>query len=117
MPLRQRTLTQRVMDQVVGEISRLQLDLDPVALPCEGSRHDNVILDPVRSEPEYSAGPFEFRVKVRVDDLFLAREPCKRLLLAETFDFLLAGDGPIGLSGPASRRRAPWGRSAATPTL
>src|SRR5262249_22897984 len=37
------------------------------------------------------------------DHLFLAREPCKRFLLAETFDRPCSRDGPVGLSGPADR--------------
>ena len=89
------------MDQVIGEISRFQLDLDAVAVSGERAGHDDVAFDPGRSEPENAVGPFELRIEVRFDDLFLAREPRERLLFAQIFDRLLAGDCPVGLASPA----------------
>jgi len=71
------------VNQVVGEIGRFQLDLDPVAVPGQRSGHDNVTFDPGRSEPEDAVGPFELWVEVRFDDLFFACEPRERFLFAQ----------------------------------
>src|SRR5207253_435366 len=77
------------------------LDFDPIAVAGEGAGHDDVALDPRRGEPEYPGGALQLRVEVRINHLFLARETRQRLLLPETLDRLLAGDGPIGFTGPA----------------
>src|SRR5207237_10005535 len=89
--------TQGVVDQIVGEISRLQLDLDPVALAGKRTGHNDVTLDPRRDQPKHARGTLQLWIKVWVDDLFLPSQPRERLFLVETLDRLLAGDSPIAL--------------------
>src|SRR5207244_9795805 len=93
--------TQGVVDQIIGEISWLQLDLDPVALAGKRTGHNDVTLDPRRDQPKHAPGTLQLWVKVWVDDLFLPSQPRERLFLVETLDRLLAGDYPIALPGPA----------------
>lgn len=92
------------MDQIIGIIGRLQPQLGAVAFTRQGSRHDNVVLDPFGGEAEHSGCSLELRVEIGVNHLFLASKPIERPLLAEVPDLALADNRPVRFSRPAGRR-------------
>src|SRR5207302_4543351 len=44
-------LAHRVVDEIVGEIGRLQLEVEPVAVAGQGARHKDVVLDLLGAQP------------------------------------------------------------------
>src|ERR1051325_11440415 len=92
-----------VVHQISGEIRRLQLEVDPVAVAGKRARDDNMVLDRGGGQAEHAEGALQFRIDVRVDHLFLALEPVERLFLAQALDRFAADDLPIGFAGPAGR--------------
>src|SRR5436190_5312955 len=71
-----------VVHQIGGEIGRLQLQIDPVAVAGERARDDDVVLDRGGGQPKHAEGALQLRIDVRVDHLFLALEPVERLFLS-----------------------------------
>src|ERR1051325_11463576 len=97
-----------VVDQIGGEIRRLQLEVDSVALAGEGARDDDMVLDRGGGQTENTEGALQLRIDVRVDHLLLALQPVERLFLAQPLDRFAADDLPIGFAGPAGRGERFW---------
>src|SRR5581483_4406015 len=106
-PSRTDLLPRRAVDQVGGEIRRLQLEVAAVALAGEGAGDGDVVLDPLLGQAEDALGALELGVEVRVDHLLLARQARQRLRFAQPLDRLLPDDGPVALAGPAGGGERP----------
>jgi hypothetical protein len=94
-------LPRRYMDEIGGEVGRLQPEIDPVADAREGARDDDVVLDMLGGDPEHPGSALQLRVDVRVDHPLLLAEPFVRLRFAQSLDLVAAHDLPIRFAGPA----------------
>src|SRR5437764_12503580 len=99
----QRTSAQRVVNEIVGEIGRLQLEVEPVAVAGQGARDEDMVLDLLGAQPKHARRPLEFRIEARIEHPLLARQPRQRLLFGDPLDLAAFDDLPVALAGPPRR--------------
>src|SRR5438270_147677 len=96
-------LARGVVNEIVGEIGRLQLEAEPVAVAGQGARDEDMVLDLLGAQPEHARRPLELRIEVRIEHPLLARQPRQRLLFGEPLDLAALDDLPVALAGPPRR--------------
>src|SRR5215470_5030874 len=108
-PLKRHALSShRVADEIIGEIRRLELELDALRLTRERAAHEDVVLDMRGQHLEDADGAPELGIDVGVDQLLLACNALDHLGLGQALYGLLPHQLPIGLARPTRGGERLW---------